>query len=139
MATNLNPYLNFRGQAKEAMEFYLSVLGGEFGCTTFGEFGISEVPEEQEWYMHSQINTDGGVVLQAADVPSHMHLAAGTNVSVSLHGDDLTEFQLYWDRLAVGATVTAPFEMAPWGDTFGMLTDRFGIQWLLNVVGAKAE
>lgn len=134
MATHLNPYLNFRENAREAMEFYRSVFGGELSIMTFGEMQMSEDPAEFEKVMHSQLETPGGLILQAADVPNVMQLTPGDNVSVSVHGDDNAELTGYWDRLASGGTITVPFEIAPWGDRFGMLVDKFGITWLLNGV-----
>jgi PhnB protein len=134
MATHLNPYLNFREKAREAMEFYRSVFGGELSIMTFGEMQMSEDPAEFEKVMHSQLETPAGLILQAADVPNVMELTPGDNVSVSVHGDDNAELTGYWDRLSDGATITAPFEIAPWGDRFGMLVDKFGITWLLNGV-----
>ncbi|NYF09938.1 PhnB protein [Leifsonia sp. AK011] len=134
MATHLNPYLNFRENTREAMEFYQTVFGGELSIMTFGEMQMSEDPAEFEKVMHSQLETPAGLILQAADVPNVMELNPGDNVSVSVHGDDNAELTGYWDRLSDGATITAPFEIAPWGDRFGMLVDRFGINWLLNGV-----
>lgn len=133
--TKLNPYLNFRDTARDAMEFYRSVFGGELTFTTFGDFGVSDDPAESTKIMHAQLVTEGDLTLMAADVPNRMELSSGTNYSVSISGDDLPEATLYWDRLAHGATITAPFAQAPWGDTFGMLVDRFGVSWLFNVAG----
>jgi PhnB protein len=135
MATYLNPYLNFREGAREAMEFYQSVFGGELSVMTFGEMQMSDDPAEFDKVMHSQLDTPSGLVLQGADVPNVMELNAGDNVSVSVHGDDNAELRRYWDGLSAGATITVPFERAPWGDLFGMLVDRFGIHWLVNGAG----
>jgi len=135
MATYLNPYLNFRDNAREAMTFYQSVLGGELSVMTFGEMQMSEDPAEFEKVMHSQLETPAGLILQGADVPNALGLTVGDNVSVSLHGDDNTELTNYWQKLSDGATITVPFEVAPWGDRFGMLVDKFGINWLVNGAG----
>jgi PhnB protein len=133
MPTILNPYLNFRDNAKEAMDFYYSVFGGELTRSTFGEFQASQDPAEQDKIMHSMLRSDRGLILMAADTPNHMDFTPGTNFSVSLSGEDESELRGYWDKLAEGGTVTVPLEKAPWGDSFGMLIDRFGVSWLVNI------
>ena len=132
MATHLNPYLSFRDNAREAMEFYQSVFGGELVLSTFGDFHASDDPAEVDKIMHGQLETPGGLVLMGADTPVSMELASQTSISVSVSGQDLAELQGYWDGLAEGGTVLQPFAQAPWGATFGMLTDRFGVTWLVN-------
>ncbi|GAA1643769.1 VOC family protein [Georgenia ruanii] len=140
MATvRLNPYLNFRDTAKAAMEFYHSVFGGELNTSTFGEFHASEDPAEQDKIMHAMLETPSGLVLMAADTPNGMDLTPGDNLAVSLSGDDEAELRGYWDKLSDGGQVTVPLEKAPWGDYFGMCTDKFGIRWLVNVAGGGAE
>ncbi len=138
MGTRLNPYLSFRNSAREAMEFYHSVLGGELTTSTFAEFQASEDPGEQDKIMHSQLETDGGLVLMAADTPNSMELTPGSNFAVSLSGEDEAELRGYWDKLSDGGTVTMPLEKAPWGDTFGMCVDKFGVSWMVNVAGTSA-
>jgi PhnB protein len=86
--------------------------------------------------MHSQLTTTAGFTLMGADTPSY--LPDSTNGTVSLSGDDEVELRGYWDKLAVGATIPQPLEKAPWGDTFGMLTDTFGVNWLVNIAGERA-
>jgi PhnB protein len=136
MPTRLNPYLGFRDNAREAMDFYHSVFGGELTRSTFAEFQASEDPAEQDKIMHSMLETGGGLVLMAADTPNAMPYTPGDNYSISLSGEDETELRGYWDRLVDGGTVVMPLEKAPWGDLFGMCTDRFGVSWLVNVAGA---
>lgn len=137
MGTSLNPYLSFRDTARSAMDFYQSIFGGEVTSTTFGEFQASQDPAEQDKIMHSVLTTEGGLVLMAADTPNAMDWTAGTNYSVSLSGDDADELRGYWDRLADGATIGVPLARAPWGDSFGMLSDRFGVSWLVNIAGSS--
>ncbi len=136
MPTRLNPYLGFRDNAREAMEFYRSVFGGDLSVSTFAEFSASEDPAEADKLMHSVLVTPGGLVLMAADTPASMEYRPGTNYSVSLSGDDEAELRGYWDGLVEGGTVTVPLEKAPWGDSFGMCTDRFGVSWLVNISGS---
>ena len=133
MTTRLNPYLGFKDTARQAMEFYQSVFGGELTLSTFGEMHASEVPAEQELIMHSQLESPSGYTLMGSDTPSHMSYNPGDNYSVSLSGDDEAELRGYWDKLADGASITVPLEAAPWGAIFGMLTDKFGVSWLVNI------
>ncbi|MEZ0449157.1 VOC family protein [Cellulomonas sp. ICMP 17802] len=138
MATSLNPYLNFRDTARQAMEFYQSVFGGELTLSTFGEFHASEDPAEADNIMHGQLETPDGFVLMGADTPRSMELATQSNVSVSLSGEDHAQLQGFWDKLADGATIVVPLAAAPWGATFGMLDDKFGTHWLVNIAPAGA-
>ena len=138
MSTQLNPYLGFRDTARPAMDFYQSVFGGELTRSTFGEFHASEDPAEQDKIMHSALVTDGGLVLMAADTPNSMDFTPGDNHSLSLSGEDDAELRGYWDKLSAGGTVTAPLNQAPWGDTFGMCIDKFGVIWLVNISGAQS-
>jgi PhnB protein len=140
MSTTLNPYLSFRDTAAEAMDFYQSVFGGEVTRSTFGEFQVSEDPAEKDKIMHSMLVTDNGLTLMASDTPNSMDHTVGTNdYSVSLSGDSADEAELrgYWDTLVVGGTVSMPLEQAPWGDSFGMCVDRFGVTWMVNITGPK--
>jgi len=138
MVTRLTPYLSFRDNAREAMDFYQSVFGGELTRSTFGEFQVSEDPAETDKIMHSQLESPSGLVLMASDTPNRIDLVAGSNFTVSLSGDDEAELRGYWDKLAEGGTVSMPLEKAPWGDSFGQLIDRFGVGWLVNIAGAPA-
>ena len=138
MSTILNPYLNFRSNAKDALAFYAAVLGGELVTSTFGEGGMSQSPADADLIMHGQITSPSGLVIMAADTPEHMEWTPTSNISVSLSGDDLAELTGYWDKLSEGATITVPLETAPWGDTFGMLVDKFGVSWLVNVSAPAA-
>ena len=132
MTVRLNPYLSFRDNAREAMAFYQSVLGGELTVSTFAEFHASEDPTEQDKIMHSQLETPDGLVLMGADTPASMEYRPQASVSVSLSGDDEAKLRGHWERLSEGGTVTMPFEKAPWGATFGMCVDRFGTSWIVN-------
>ncbi|WP_458114078.1 VOC family protein [Arthrobacter sp. R1-13] len=138
MPTRLNPYLGFRDNAREAMTYYQSVFGGELTMSTFGEFQASEDPGEQDKIMHAMLTTDSGMVLMGADTPNGMNYNPGDNFSVSLSGEDEAELRGYWDRLSSDGMVTVPFEPAPWGDTFGVCTDKFGVSWLVNAAGAPS-
>jgi PhnB protein len=136
--TVLNPYLAFRGNAREAMEFYKQALGGELEISTFGENQASQDPSEDQLVMHSKLVTTAGFVLMGSDTPERMPFNPGDTVSISLGGDDVEALQGYWDALSDGATVLQPLVEAPWGDSFGMLRDRFGFTWLVNIAGSAA-
>jgi PhnB protein len=137
LPVTLNPYISFRTNAREAMDFYQGVFGGEVTRSTFGEFGVSEDPAEKDLVMHSMLVTPNGLTLMCADTPAHMEVTDGTNISVSLSGDDDAALRGYWEKLSDGATIGQPLMQAPWGDTFGMLTDRFGIAWMVNILGQQ--
>lgn len=139
MPVSLNPYLNFRDNTREAMEFYHSVFGGKLDMQTFKDLGASQDPSEDNLIMHSQLEGDNGLVFMAADTPSRMEYKPGTNFSMSLSGSDEAVLRGYFEKLAEGGTVTMPLEKAMWGDTFGMCTDKFGIGWLVNIAGNAAQ
>ena len=139
MPTILNPYLSFRDNAREAMNFYQSVFGGELTLSTFADFQASDDPAEAEKIMHGMLTTTQGLVLMGADTPNSMEYHPGSSISVSLSGDDEGELRGYFEKLSgEGGAVTVPMEKAPWGDVFGMCVDRFGVSWLVNVNGAQA-
>ncbi len=138
MPSILNPYISFKDNAKEAMEFYKSVFGGTLTMSTFKEGGAPVGPADENKIMHSMLKTDNGMVLMGSDTPPTMPYKSGASVSLSLSGEDETELKGYWEKLAEGAKISAPFEKAPWGDMFGMLTDKFGIAWLVNVNAKKS-
>ena len=137
MHSKLNPYLNFDGNAKEAIEFYRAALGGELTMMSYKDGGMSDDPSEAAKIMHAALVTDGGMTLMASDIPKGWPYTQGMNVSISLSGDDETALKGYWDKLSEGAQIGQPMVKASWGDTFGMLTDKFGIRWLVNIAGKK--
>ena len=132
MAVTLNPYLNFPGNAREAMTFYQSVLGGELTISTFGEYGAEG--DGADGVMHSQLETPDGLVLMASDMPPGQEdgHTVGTNITVSLSGDG-EQLRRYWEGLSEGGEVQMPLEKQMWGDEFGALTDRYGIPWMVNI------
>lgn len=137
MSTTLNPYIGFRDNARAAMDFYQSVFGGELTRSTFGEFGASDDPAEAEKVMHSQLETPSGFTLMAADTPNSMERPDVSNISISLSGGpaDDAELRGYYEKLSAGGTTVMPLDKAPWGDTFGMCTDKFGVGWMVNILG----
>ena len=131
MTSLLTPYLSFRGNAREAMEFYQQVFGGELLLTTFGEFGMPGAEADQ--IMHGQLNATGGFTLMGSDTPEQMPHESGTNITVCLSGDDVEQLRGYFTALTEGGTVSTPLEKQMWGDEYGACVDRFGIPWMANI------
>lgn len=134
MSTVLNPYISFQGDARDALDFYRGVFGGDVTVSTYGESGMPDDAVKDQ-IMHGQLLTPNGLTLMCSDNPPGMSYEHGTAISVSLSGDDEAELTGYWDKLAVDAHETMGLDKAPWGDTFGMLTDKFGIRWMVNIAG----
>ncbi len=132
MASRLNPYLSFDGDARQAMEFYKEVFGGTLALSSYGDFGQKDAPEAEK-VMHGMLETSSGFTLMGADVPPGMEHSPGNNFAVSLSGDDDAELRGYWEKLSAGGSVSVPLEKQMWGDVFGMCTDRFGIPWMVNI------
>ncbi|MBK9751663.1 MAG: VOC family protein [Chloroflexi bacterium] len=133
----LNPYVHFKGNAREAMEFYQSVFGGTLNISTFSEYGMADNPTEGNKIMHSQLEAANGLVFMGSDTPSHMAYQPGATITMSLSGTDEAQLRGYWDKLAVGATIDQPLQASPWGDHFGMLTDQYGIEWMVNITAPR--
>jgi PhnB protein len=139
MPSRLNPYLGFNGEAREAMDFYHDVFGGELTSQTYAEGGMSQGPDDANLVMHAQLDAPNGMTIMGSDAPPRMGHQARGGMSISLSGDDDAELSGYWQKLSDGGTVTMPLEAAPWGDKFGMLTDRFGVEWMVNIAGPNAQ
>jgi PhnB protein len=135
VATVMNPYLGFLGTAKDAMQFYQDVFGGDLTLSTYGENGQAGTPIEHQ-IMHSRLETPGGFVLMGSDAPPGTDQPQGSSITISLSGHDEAELRGYWDKLATDGTVSVPFEKQMWGDTFGMVTDRFGVPWMVDIMPA---
>lgn len=134
MASRLNPYLTFTGNARQAMEFYRDVFGGSLTLNTFADFG-GQGTDYADQIMHGQLETPSGFTLMGADVPPGMgpELQQGNNITVSLSGDDVEELRGYWAKLSEGGTVQTPLEKQMWGDEYGACVDRFGVPWLVDI------
>lgn len=141
MAT-INPYLDFGGNAEEALNFYKSVFGGEFtALMRYKEMSGAEVCEgmkladdELEKIMHVSLPIGNSSVLMASDAleSTGQKRIVGTNFSISINADSKEEAEKLYNGLADGGTMTMPIADAFWGAYFGMLTDKFGVQWLVN-------
>jgi PhnB protein len=139
MTLRLNPYVSFKNNAREAIEFYHSVFGGELIINTFADLHASQGPDEDNLVMHSMLVAPNGLTLMASDTTSRMPHNPGDNISVSLSGDAEDEELLkgYWAGLMAGGTETMPLAKAVWGDSFGMGVDKYGIGWLVNITAAS--
>ncbi len=138
MQTKLNPYIAFKDNAREAMEFYKTVFGGKLTMNTFKDYQASQDPSEDHKIMHAQLDVENGMMLMAADTPNGMEYRPRTNMSVSLSGDNEAELRNYFKELSDGGRIEMPLEKAPWGDTFGSCTDKFGLNWMVNIPGQSA-
>ena len=138
MKTKLNPYLSFKTNARQAMEFYKSVLGGRLKLNTFKDYYASTSPEEDDLIMHAELKVGAGLTFFASDTPPRMEYRPGANISMSLTGENEEELKAFFQKLSAGGKITMPLEKAIWGDTFGMCTDKFGINWMVNITAKKA-
>jgi PhnB protein len=136
MPSRLNPYISFDGNARDAMQFYESVFGGNLSLSTFAEFGDPNAPNSDK-IMHGMLETENGFTLMGADTPPGQEYDPGNNFAVSLSGDDGDELRGYWDKLSGNGNVTVPLEKQMWGDEFGMCVDRFGVAWMVNIAGSQ--
>lgn len=135
MAT-LNPYFGFDGNAREAMEFYREVFGGDLTIMTFADMGATG--DAADGVMHGQLaGGPHGFTLMGSDMPPGEDYRPGNTMSASLSGDEAAELRGYWDRLSADGTVMVPLEKQAWGDEFGMCADRYGIAWLVNIAAAQ--
>jgi PhnB protein len=137
MQSRLNPYLSFKDNARDAMEFYRSVFGGKLTISTFKDFGASQDPSQDALIMHSMLEAENGITFMGSDTPSGMPYRPGASISMALSGDNEPELTSYYEQLSAGGKVGMPLAKAPWGDMFGSFTDKFGIEWLVNIAGKK--
>lgn len=160
MAINAVAHLNFHGQAREALEFYRSVFGGQLTVATYGDFGLPPELPDADKVVWGQVRADNGFAVMAYDIPTQDEVAPdgsgptgptpstrrenGMTITsepffLSVRGEVLEEVGALWDGLATGASVIEAFGPAPWAPAFGMLTDRFGITWILDVAASYAD
>ena len=130
-------HLNFRGEARAALEFYQSVFGGQIVLATYEQDGTVEELGQADQIIWGQVESAEGFHVMAYDVqPSRGHDAGENAVFVSVRGETAEEIQDYWAKLAVGGTVLQPIEPSGWSPLYGMLKDRFGVTWVMDVVVA---
>ncbi|RJL35523.1 VOC family protein [Bailinhaonella thermotolerans] len=136
MGSQLNPCLAFNGDARQAIEFYRDVLGGELEMGTYADYGSADVPHPDR-IMHATLRTPDGYTLMAWDVREDMPHVPGNNVAVFLGGDD-AGLRGHFERLSAGGIVTLPLGEQSWGDEAGSLVDRFGITWMFNITQPRS-
>lgn len=140
MSIGLTPYLRFAGDAREAMEFYNSVFGGELSMMTFQEGMNDGNPATADQIMHASLFVDRGIHIMASDTPPEMNVSPNGTIALSSDGTDNADtppLQEWWDRLAVDSRIDMPLATAPWGDSFGQLTDKFGVTWMFNLSAVR--
>lgn len=135
MAVNAVTHLNFRGDARAALGFYHSVFGGDLMIISNQDMGIVDVPSELDQVKWGQVAAENGFAVMAYDVPSAQPFDRGTDsFFLSLRGESTDEISALWEKLAVGSSVVVPLEPAQWAPLYGMLTDPYGITWVVDVV-----
>ena len=134
MSATLSPYLNFNGNTAEAMRFYQSVLGGDLNIQTFGDAGVAQNDNEKNRTLHASLISNG-ITFFASDGRPDQQVIFGDNVHLSLQGSDTERLTGYFNGLAAGGRVDMPLAKQFWGATFGMLTDKYGVHWMLNIGG----
>lgn len=134
MKITLLPYLNFDGQTAEAMKYYQSIFGGELFMQTYAEAGMADKPEVSDRVIHADLKNDTVSFMASDTHPDHSQpLAVGNNVHLSIIGTDDAMLTQYFNQLAEEGTIFMPLEKQFWGDVFGSLTDKFGINWMVNI------
>lgn len=133
MSINVTPHLNFRGNAREALEFYQTVFGGDLVVASYADMGNAD-PASADQVTWGQVVSDSGFHVMAYDVYPHLPYEQGKDpFFVSVRGTDADELQRYWDKLSEGAEVKQPLGPTQWAPLYGQLTDRFGITWVLDI------
>ncbi|AYG04043.1 VOC family protein [Gryllotalpicola protaetiae] len=127
------PYLNFRGNARKAMEHYQSIFGGELILNTADDLGIELPAQRRNQVMHAQLTTSAGIVLLASDIHAEDtdQQSSGNLHSIMVYGDEAETTQV-WERLTENGTITVPLARSAWGDFFGATVDEYGVTWLVN-------
>ena len=134
---DLNTYLTFDGNCREAMTFYQQCLGAELQVMSFADAPVGGMPAEAaNRVMHARLSK-GSAVLMASDTMPGMPLQQGSNFSISINCESMEEIQAYFAALGENGKVTMPLQDTFWGAHFGMLTDKFGINWMFNLETAK--
>ncbi|MFI5212602.1 MAG: VOC family protein [Candidatus Saccharimonadales bacterium] len=131
----LSPYLNFSGNCQQAMEFYQSVLGGELEINRFGDYASPEMPvsdAQTDKVMHATLSSDD-LTFMASDGQEGRTVVFGDSVSLSISGTNEEKLTAFFNGLSADGIVTMPLMQVPWGAHFGMFTDKFGINWMINI------
>ena len=134
MTISTTPHLNFDGDARQALDFWAAALGTEVTAMTYGQMGASDDPAWADRIVWGQVETASGVRVMAFDVPAERPYDPGiTPAFVSARGTDADELAAAWERLADGGTVIVQLAASQWSPLYGMLQDRFGVTWVLDL------
>jgi PhnB protein len=151
MSITTTTHLNFRGAARAALDFYQSVFGGQVTIATYGDFGMPKEVPGADSVIFGQVENEDGFRVMAYDILGQNADSTGTagttrrengttitdqSFFVSVRGETLDEVEAYWNKLSVGASVVEPLAASAWSPGFGMLTDSFGVTWILDVAAA---
>ena len=150
MSITTTTHLNFRGDARAALEFYQSVFGGQITIATYGDVGMPKDVPGADSVVFGQVESENGFRVMAYDIPGQSGGSANVGATrrengatitdppffVSVRGETLGEVEGYWAALSAGASVVEPLAASAWSPGFGMLTDRFGVTWILDVAAA---
>ncbi len=135
MSVAVNPYLFFKGNTREVMEFYKNIFGGELTVSTYGDLNIESNVMKPDHIMHA--NLEGGhVKLMASDTAQASPVAA--KISISLSGSNEEALRTIFDQLCKDVTPTTPLIKEAWGDVFGQVTDKYGVDWMVNITSKPA-
>lgn len=135
---DLVTYLNFDGTAREAMTFYAKVLGAELSLQTFAEAKMETPKGSEHRIVHARLSNKGKTILMASDTHPDMPYVPGTNFAVSCDCESSAEIDRHFAGMSAGGKVTMPVQDTFWNARFGMLTDKFGINWMFNFEKPKA-
>jgi len=135
VTTRLVAYLNFPGNTAEAMHYYQGVFGGELTISTFADFGVPGMPANGT--MHSALEADGFALMAADAMPGAERTWVGTRVNLAFMGDDVDRLSGWFEKLAADGTINQPLAKQVWGDTYGALTDKFGLEWMFNLAASQ--
>jgi PhnB protein len=132
--TRLNPYIGRDGDARQLLEFYQKVLGGDLNLSTYGEAPMEAPESHKHRILHGQLEVSDHVQIMASDAPPNMPVSTDdATVSLSLSGPDEAGLRKVFDQLAEGGKVVMPLEKQFWGDLFGMVDDKFNMHWMVNI------
>ena len=133
MSIAVTPHINFSGQAREALTFYQSVFGGQMALATYADIHQVDDPAQAQSIAWGQVEAPDGFRIMAYDVQTAKPFDHGQNAFyIALHGTDSAEIQARWNRLADGARILTPLGPAAFAPLYGMLTDRFGVTWIID-------
>ena len=134
MSTKIITYISFDTNAREAFTFYQTVFGGKLEMNTFGDFQADSDPTKQDQIMHAMLTLDSGESIMGGDTPSMMEAFKGhCGFSVTLAGENGEEIRSWFEKLSDNGAVHVSLEKQVWGDEFGMVTDKFGVNWMVNI------